>query len=278
MKSKLLLTILICTGLSACKKDNAEPSQKLQSVTGTMTPTDGQYFGKPSFIADQEIYNEDGNMVSSIKGNITYTDPYSYYPTYYFYKDGRLSEVKDKGDTKSEYLYNDKNQVSEMNTYYGDYYQDHSLLGREVYGYDAQGRRVSKTVFNYRPGYGYRPPPPSTAGYSYTYEYNADNLVSKETDQGGATNTFEYDEHKNLIKQTYSNKQSPNSTYVSYSATYKYEVTGELSEIQQKASSEASKIVFGYYKDGRIKTKSVYKSFGTTYYQVATINYEYTYF
>lgn len=277
MKSKLLLTVFVCMALSACKKDNAKPSQKLQSVTGSMTTTVGQYSDQP-FIVDQEVYNEEGKIISSIKGNITYTDPYSYYPTYYFYKDGKLSEVKDKGDTKSEYLYNDRNQVIEMNTYLGDYHQVHTLLGKEEYAYDAQGRRVKKTVYNYRPGYGYHPTPPSTAGYSYTYEYNANNQVSKETDQGGGTNTYEYDGHQNLIKQTYSNSNTPNSTYANYSATYKYEVTGELSEIQQTTYTEASKIVLGYYKDGRVKTKNVYKGFGGSYYQVATINYEYTYF
>src|SRR5690348_4256454 len=100
MKFKILLTALVLFSFLGCKK-NIIPPKKVKSMTGTMTPTEGPYWDQ-KFIADQEVFDEEGRLTSSIKGSFVNNQPGYFYPKSYTYKDGRLIETKDGGETRNE--------------------------------------------------------------------------------------------------------------------------------------------------------------------------------
>ncbi len=278
MRFKLILTALIFFGLLGCKKDkNLNPYKNVKSITGHMVPNEGPFYGQ-KFVADEEVYDEEGRMISSVKGMIAWNQPGYFYPKTYSYKDGRLHETKDGGETTSEYIYTN-NLVSEIKTYYGDNYATHTITGKQTLVYDGQGRKIKMTAFSYLPGFGRNPPPPNPNGYTYTYEYNASNLLAKEFEEGGLVKSYEYDGHKNLTKLSYSNTFSPGTVYGNETYAYKYDYKDRIIEtIQSDYSGVILKINIVYDYEGRVQTKDVFKSFSGTYYQISTITYTYQYF
>ncbi|MFD0748563.1 RHS repeat domain-containing protein [Mucilaginibacter calamicampi] len=278
MKFGILLTAFIIFGLSGCKKDgNSNSYKKIRSITGYMVPAEGPSYGQ-RFIADEEVFDEEGRLISSVKGALIYNQSNYFNPKTYTYQDGRLIETKDAGETRNEYKYTN-NLLTQVDIYYGDNYMVKSLAGKEVYFYDSQNRKIKATFFSYRPGYGRNPPPPNPNGYTYTYEYNAANLLTKETDEGGSVNAYEYDAHKNLTKITYSNTYTPGTVYVNETHTYKYDFKDRVIEdIQTDYLGASVKIETVFDFDGRIQTKNVFKSFSGQYYLASAITYEYKYY
>jgi YD repeat-containing protein len=275
MKIKILLAVLLLSFASCKKGHDPQFERKIKSVTGYMSA-----FGSENkFIADEEVYDENGKLISSIKGNFLYNEPSYYHPLFYFYKDGRLSETKDEGNTRTEYIYNTNNLVSEKNSYYGDFYADKSLIQKEVYTYDNQNRKIKMVSYYYGPVFGHNPPPVSTDGYTYTYEYNAANLVSKQH-AGSITTSYEYDSYKNLTKTTYLSPVNPNPFLGSESYSYKYSNSGKVTEIvQSDDAGKVHKLTNLYDEEDRLKTKIVAKDFGGgTYVDISTTTYTYRYF
>lgn len=77
-KNLFLLTILVI-GLMAFKKGpDPKAPNKLKSMTGTMELVEGRYWWQ-KFVVDEEVYNENGELISSVKGNITWNKPEYYY-------------------------------------------------------------------------------------------------------------------------------------------------------------------------------------------------------
>ena len=277
MKVKVILAALLLFGLLGCKKEDNKPYQKIKAITGTMVPTEGPYWDQ-KFVADEEVYDEQGRIISSVKGSLINNQPGYFYPKTFTYKDGVLAESKDGGETRSEYVYTN-NLLTQLNIYYGDNYAVKTLAGKETYFYDSQNRKTKATIFSYRPGFGRNPPPPNPNGYTYTYEYNASNLMVKEIDEGGGVNAYEYDSHKNLTKVTYSNTNTTGAPYVNETHTYKYDYKDRIvEEIQTDYFGAPLKIETVYDYDGKIQTKKVYKSLSGMYYQISAVNYTYTYF
>ncbi|MGY3213309.1 hypothetical protein [Mucilaginibacter sp. HD30] len=278
MRFKLILIALMFFGLLGCKKDKGvNPYKNIKSITGTMMPSEGPFYGQ-KFVADEEVYDNEGRMISSVKGSFVSNNPSNFNSKTYTYKDGRLYETKDGGEATSEYIYTN-NLVSEIKTYYGDNYPTKTIIGKQTFVYDGQGRKVRMTAFSYLPGFGRNPPPPNANGYTYTYEYDANNLLHKESDQGGTVKSYEYDGHKNLTKVTYSNTFWPNTVYGNETYTYKYDYKDRITETTQADySGETIKTTIAYDYEGRVQTKDVYKNFNGIYYQVSTITYTYQYF
>lgn len=263
--------------LASCKKSGNKPIQKLKSVTGYMTALEGPYIGE-KFIIDQEIYDADGRLISSVKPVIYYNDPSYYFPTYYFYQDGRLSQTKTRYDQKSVYRYNDQNLLSELRMYLGDNHDHYQLFEKHVFAYDAQNRKIEMTIYDHGPPNLTRLHPDSTVGYRYTYDYNAANLLAHQYDLS-RIRTYEYDSHQNIIKETSYDTNLPNNILVLNSYSYQYDQNGKVTElIWNSFPNERTKFAMMYDEDGRIKTKDIYKILNGQYSNFSIIDYTYTYF
>jgi hypothetical protein len=277
MNFNFLLTVFLIISLASCKKDNHKHLQKLKSVTGYMTALEGVYTGE-KFIADQEVYDEEGYLISSIKPVLYYNEPNYYYPTYYFYKDGRLSQTKTQYDQKSVYQYNDKNLLSELRMYIGDNHDHYTLLEKHVFAYDGQNRKIGMTIYDHRPPNLTKPYPDSTMGYRYTYDYNASNLLAHQYDLS-RVRTYEYDSRQNIIQETSYDINSPNNISVNKSYSYQYDKSGKVTELIWIAyPNDRTKFTMSYDNEGRLKTKDIYKFDNGTYFSSSTIDYTYTYF
>ncbi|MBR5252029.1 MAG: hypothetical protein IKV52_04325 [Oscillospiraceae bacterium] len=136
----------------------------------------------------------------------------------YTYTDGKLTQSTEYGNT-IDYIYNDKNQLVEKNTYW----DDGTLSNKTVYTYDSNGNRTKQEDY-----YG-----DGELNMTYLWTYNADGTVAEQVEDygkyGTASYKYYYNDDKQLKKtESYTDGQHMYSLACSYDKYGRLEVEGTV--------------------------------------------------
>lgn len=250
-KEKTLLLIMgfsVVLGLSSCSSDDEDtPHQKyLAEITVKEYPWK---FGERSTSGkDYESYkyDETGNLLRKkfITQGSGVRIPYTYD---YSYDDRNRVIVMDEDGLnkyKYKYQYNEFDSVSVMQKYHGN---DGYLISEYTYEYDNNKRLSKSTERNALLS--------SNNGYVRKYSYNGNTVteVSTMLEDGSlfGTMVWEYDNHHNLLKETWTDKTG--KSYVQKLNVYEYNTEGQLTKWTSKNNDKFSYRDYYYNEDGSIE-------------------------
>ena len=204
------------------KYDDGSLSGKAEFKNGKITATYITYEGPELFLENTYEYNSKGLLIVET-----------------FYWDGLIS-------FKTEYIYNNNNQVKEMK-YYGYEMDVETFQGTITYEYDSSNNLV-KSIYKDREGimynktiytnnskgkvineliYGYWEVETGIEEMIFEYEYNdREEMVQMKMEdyiwEYSFLKHFKYDSKGNLIKVSVAEVETPNEPYIEYTVEYKY--------------------------------------------------------
>lgn len=255
MKKSLLLAVGLATmfNLVSCSSDDDDNGtggngkKYLAEITVKEHPWK---FGECSeYGEDYEIYKYDE------KGNLIQYDDFRglliYRYTYVYDEKKRIIEKNDLRlyslEYKYKYQYNEFDSVSVMQKYN----KDGKLYTEYTYEYDSSKRLSKLTERDALSSTGY--------GYARKYSYSGNTVTEVTTmlKDGSpfGTMVWEYDNHHNLLKETWTNDETGKST-VQKDNSYEYNAKGQLTKWTSKGyyfKDELSYRDYYYNEDGTIE-------------------------
>ncbi len=244
----LLLSVITFSG---CSNDD-DPAVDNGVQNAQITITEYQWkFGEVSTIGDlyeQYTYDSKDNLIKK-ETNHYYNSTIGRIPNYYTFKYDEQNHLIERSDysfytldNKYKYTFNSIDSIATME----EYTKEGTLSESWIYTYDSQRRLIqAKQTYDL------------IIPYVDDYSYNGNDVtvVRHRVDTGElfGTTMFEYDDHRNLLKKTWTNGKTGKQDLEVYNE-YSYNSQGKIS----KAT------IHGYYNKNDLTYKEyTYNSDGT---------------
>lgn len=269
----LLIATIMMAGFSSCSSDDDTPEvPENKSLSKVIVKEHMKKFGEfDSYgeLCEERDYNNQGLLTFKMTNYILRSDIGRVEYTYRFKYDekNRLIE-KDENELSHyiyKYTYNEIDSVSSMIKYD---YKDGRKIEETRYEYGTDRKLKTMTVVD-----------SWDFGYIHSYSYNGrtvtDVAVMYKDKSPFGTMVHEYDEHDNLLKETWTNDETGKST-VQKLNTYEYNSSGQMVKATLSGMFRDQKTfkAYTYNEDGTIKSTRISYSYKDT---ESELRYEYIY-
>lgn len=266
MKTKIVLFAILTTTMVAflsCSKDN-DQSNQIKMKYSQITIMEYQWkFGEVSSYGDlyeQYTYDNNGNLIKS-ETNHYINSTIGRIPEYSSFQYDEHNHLIERNDyklslfvNKYKYTFNSIDSIATM-----DKYTENGTLSESwTYTYDNQRRLIqAKQTYDIIIPY----------VDDYSYEGNNVTVVRHRADNGElfGTTLFEYDEHHNLLKETWTNGDTGKKDLEIYNE-YSYNSDSKISKITSHGYYSKNDLTYKEYtynSDGTIHRIHVSYSFKT---------------
>lgn len=249
----LLLVAVLSFGITSCSSDDDGVNvSENKSLSKVIVKEHLKKFGEISssgVLCEEQEYDKQGRLRYKMTNYILRSDIGRAYFTYRFKYDeaGRLIEKVESELSHYiyKYTYNDIDSVASMIKYD---YKDGRKIEETKYVYGADRKLKTMTVVNVW-----------DFGYIHSYSYSGRTVTDVTTmNKDGSpfgTMVHEYDEHNNLLKETWTNDETGKST-VQKLNSYEYNSLGKMvkSTTSLMFLDQKTYKSYIYNEDGTIKT------------------------
>ena len=259
---------------NSCSRSDDEPDGNGKTGSSQITITEYQWkFGERSSFGElyeRYTYNKNNNL-TEFESNYCYRSDIGRFPqstTYKYDAQNHLIEKNDYSLTllnyKYKYTFNGIDSIATMQKYS----KEGDLIENWIYTYDSQRRLIqAKEIYDF------------IIPYVDDYTYNGNNVtvVRHRSDTGElfGTELYEYDNHYNLLKKTWTNGDTGKKD-IEDDNEYTYNSKGQLTRMVSHAyvfTTELTYKDYTYNSDGTIQRIHLSYSFKT---DQSDLDYSYT--